>query len=264
MPLLLHVAELTSIDDAIRIKDYWELPDTARLYWDVGAHTICDHCKSKDYFDFKFTSMDTLLAVVGPWLTKGTWNVPGAFDEARRLLSKHHSSLMESYLLRPFVQKSLRRFDAEHEHRELNRRVRTGEPLGPRYQKLHDAMRRVLHHAPRLMAPMTFYRGISVRLDAQAGDFLTPWGFTWCTRDESLARRFTADTSDYYVTHSQRRFWRTPSGPGTLFVLLLPPGTSYLARHFVRRGAQIHEALVCARTWLVLERRNEVLVVTPV
>ena len=179
---------------------------------------------------------------------------------------------MEAFLREPWVRKTLSQFDAQHEHRELNRRVRDGEALGPRYQKLHDQMRRVLRCSPRLSAARVLFRGISVRLAAQVDDVLGPWGFTWCTPDESLARRFTADTDDYYETHSSRRFWSTPEGPGTLLILHLPAGTSHMERHFDLRRHRLHviEVLVSVKRWRVLERQEESpggpvrLVITPV
>lgn len=166
---------------------------------------------------------------------------------------------MEAYLKQIKVRKTLSQFDAGHRHRELNRRLRDQQPLGPAYQKLFDNMQRVMQRAPRLSEAMTVYRGISARLAAvQAGDLLGPWGFTWCSRDESLALRFTADTSEYYTTHSAQTFWCTPQGPGTMLVLMLPPGVSYIERHFdlPRRKIHVHEMLIHVKTWRVLDCLN--------
>ena len=63
----------------------------------------------------------------------------------------------------------------------------------------------------------TIYRGISIRLDVKKNQILYNLGFMWCTRDVSIAKRFTVDTSTSYDT--KPNIWKNDYGNGTLFII---------------------------------------------
>jgi hypothetical protein len=152
------------------------------------------------------------------------------------------------------TQRILEQFVKDGRHIELNRRLRTGEPLGKEFQKVFDRMQHALHcnDTPRLSQDLIVYRGLGqCRAPLISQNEL---GFIWCTPDAAMAMRWTHDTSAFYGSAPLKceDFWRDPryeqdGAAGTLLIIRLPAGTAYFekrGRVSCRRDLVFHQMIV--------------------